>query len=573
MPAVPRAWPFGDGGCEVTRSDISNSRLAVAPKSSEMLEPRRYWHSCVMRIPNVLLLFLPSRTSVKMLPANTCCAALAVISVVMLAGAGSGAAAAEGDRLHNDAAAPNNKAAAHTSASAPARLARMQNVQCAGTQAAINATMLDLYAVAFNDFEETAARSGRWTLTFEGLISLSLVTPAGHADAAEVLTTLRAIEAQVAPANVSIATVKAVWSAEWSQRAAAAEAAANASAAEGDVWRQARASFRAWAYGFTSERFADHLSPDSLSTYARAVSFFQTGLSLLPEPPCTPLGIPFAPQTGPAATLHAYWCPAASSAAHPTNVTILLMTGFDGSAELSLNAVGLAAAAAGFNVLVFEGPGQGSVARFQRVLFRPDWEVVGEAVVDFALKLPGVDASRIVLWGESLGGYLAPRAFSFDTRPAALVANGGMFDFFQVLMCPLPQVLQSLFFSNVSQFNAYMQQTATGNLALDFVAGYGLLGVNATTFGQMYTALEPYYQVNMAGIGERPVLVYNPSLDMLAGNQSEIFFAALPQPRAPATQLLDLDPRLGGALHSGVGSTANVVEAHLDWLMNTMAAL
>lgn len=87
----------------------------------------------------------------------------------------------------------------------------------------------------------------------------------------------------------------------------------------------------------------------------------------------------------------------------------------------------MAASRRGYHVLMFDGPGQGSMLVQQGVPMRPDWEVVIDAVVDVAVALPNVDTDRLVLNGWSLGGYLAPRGASGEPRLAACVADPGQF--------------------------------------------------------------------------------------------------------------------------------------------------
>jgi len=87
-----------------------------------------------------------------------------------------------------------------------------------------------------------------------------------------------------------------------------------------------------------------------------------------------------------------------------------------------------AAAERGYNVLSFDGPGQAGAVYRQRLVFRPDWENVVGPVIDYALTLPGVDGAKIVLWGLSMGGELAPRAAAFEHRLAALVCVDGLYD-------------------------------------------------------------------------------------------------------------------------------------------------
>lgn len=49
--------------------------------------------------------------------------------------------------------------------------------------------------------------------------------------------------------------------------------------------------------------------------------------------------------------------------------------------------------------------------------------------VDYLLVNEEVDLEKIVLWGESFGGYLAPRAAAFEHHLAACIANSGIYDF------------------------------------------------------------------------------------------------------------------------------------------------
>jgi len=70
----------------------------------------------------------------------------------------------------------------------------------------------------------------------------------------------------------------------------------------------------------------------------------------------------------------------------------------------------------GFEVYLFEGPGQGGVIRLQGMHFTHEWEKPVKAILDF-FKL-----DNITIIGISLGGYLAPRAAAFDKRITKVVA-------------------------------------------------------------------------------------------------------------------------------------------------------
>jgi pimeloyl-ACP methyl ester carboxylesterase len=121
--------------------------------------------------------------------------------------------------------------------------------------------------------------------------------------------------------------------------------------------------------------------------------------------------------------------------------TVILTNGYDGTAEELYFANGAAALERGYNVLAFDGPGQGAMIIDRGVPLRPDWENVISPVVDYLLTRPDVDPARIALIGLSLGGYLAPRAATAERRLAACVSDCGPYDVFDVLARRLPGFL------------------------------------------------------------------------------------------------------------------------------------
>jgi hypothetical protein len=103
--------------------------------------------------------------------------------------------------------------------------------------------------------------------------------------------------------------------------------------------------------------------------------------------------------------------------------TIILNNGEDAQ-NITLYCYGGATAIErGYNALIFEGPGQGSMLFERQVPFRYDWENVITPVVDYLRERPDVDPGRIVLNGSSLGGELVVRAAAFEHRLAAVIAD------------------------------------------------------------------------------------------------------------------------------------------------------
>src|SRR5207244_8166907 len=111
--------------------------------------------------------------------------------------------------------------------------------------------------------------------------------------------------------------------------------------------------------------------------------------------------------------------------------------------EESYYVIAAAALRRGYNVLAFDGPGQGAALREQKLVMRPDWEAVITPVVDYALTCGEIAPDKIVLFGYSLGGFLVARAAAFEHRVAALILDDGIYDFHAAFAGNLPPFLQS----------------------------------------------------------------------------------------------------------------------------------
>jgi pimeloyl-ACP methyl ester carboxylesterase len=124
-------------------------------------------------------------------------------------------------------------------------------------------------------------------------------------------------------------------------------------------------------------------------------------------------------------TLPGYYFQAGTPGGAPRPL-LVFTNGFDSNVVDAYLATAVAARRREMSVLIFDGPGQGAPLMVQGIPMRPDWENVVSPVLDVAVNLPGVDASRIALCGWSLGGYLSPRAASGDARIAACIADPGL---------------------------------------------------------------------------------------------------------------------------------------------------
>jgi len=104
---------------------------------------------------------------------------------------------------------------------------------------------------------------------------------------------------------------------------------------------------------------------------------------------------------------------------------VIMVPGLD-SAKEELEAYEIPFLERGMATLTLDGPGQGE-SEYDFPI-RGNYEGAVTAAVDWVLRQSELDASRIGLWGVSLGGYYAPRAAAFEKRIKACVALSGPYD-------------------------------------------------------------------------------------------------------------------------------------------------
>ncbi len=210
------------------------------------------------------------------------------------------------------------------------------------------------------------------------------------------------------------------WYRAWTDLADRVAEGASSSAARGrdvsarEAWLRASTYYRA-AY---APLFGAPVDPRLREAFRKEHAAFRSAAERF-DHPFEAVEIPFEGTTLPGYLYRVD----ASGVARPT---LLCTNGYDSTINEMHFGHAVAALRRGYNVLLFDGPGQGRVLVEQGIPMRPDWETVISAVLDFLLAQPGVDPGRVALVGWSFGGYLAPRGAVGQDRLAAVIADPGL---------------------------------------------------------------------------------------------------------------------------------------------------
>jgi pimeloyl-ACP methyl ester carboxylesterase len=375
--------------------------------------------------------------------------------------------------------------------------------------------------------------------SYDGQLARTLSLAAdGVADLGEAMAAARAVH-KTAPSE---------WHAAWHATAERAQRLAVSAAEAGDRVTARDAYLRASEYYRQASFFMRSNIDDPLlrAAYSAHVGTFRAAIALF-DRLARYITIPFE-----GGHLNGYLhSPDATATRRPT---IIMPAGYDSTAESMFGVPD--ALGRGYNVLTFEGPGQGGVLYDQRIYFRPDTEVVFAPVVDWLLSQPEVDPDAIVLFGRSFGGYTAARAAAFEHRLAALVLDPA-----QPRMADrIPDGLVGMIAPHI--VNAQMR--LSDNRAEFFHSR--MAAHNIDTIEDYFAELSRFDMLDVAGQIDCPTLIIEAEHDF-AGGSGQLLKDAM----TASTTLVNLTADMGADGHcAGLGQRvwAGVV---YPWLQVTLA--
>jgi hypothetical protein len=247
-----------------------------------------------------------------------------------------------------------------------------------------------------------------------------------------------------------------------------------------------------------------------------------------------------------------------------TRPTLVMNNGSDGSISGCWCEGAEGGLERGYNVLLFDGPGQQSMLFERDIPFRYDWEKVLTPVVDFLLARDDVDASKLALYGVSQAGYWVARALAFEHRFTAAIADGGVVSVgrswsgnFQ------PQLLDLYRSGDKPAFDQYMRQ---GLAAPEAAAARETWAFRARPYGVAgYSAVldevAKYDVTDVAGQITTPLYITDPD--------GEQFFCGQPAELAalvPGSTLARFTQEEGASYHCQPMARELTEQRMFDWL-------
>ncbi|MCC6312636.1 MAG: alpha/beta fold hydrolase [Thermomicrobiales bacterium] len=380
--------------------------------------------------------------------------------------------------------------------------------------------------------------------------------PTGGADFGECMTTVQ----RVAPGDFD------AWHREWTATADRVATIGDESAAKGHAVSAREAYLRASMYYHVSyfPLFGKPVDPRLVTAFERETETFQQAGALF-DTPIEPVEIPFE-----GGSLPGYFIAVDDSGA--PRPTVIHTDGYDSTIQEMYFASAPAAIRRGYNVLLFDGPGQGRPLIRDGMPMRPNWETVVTPVIDYALTRREIDPDNIVLSGWSFGGLLAPRAAGVEHRLAALIADPGQWDQRDAIMPILPLTdAQKAAFPNIDPaLLEPMEEWLNGPEADPMMRwkliqrGLWVHGVD--TLFDYFVDFSRYEVSSVAGDITCPTLVTMAEGDPTAAG-APVLFAAI---QAPKT-LVHFTAAEGAGGHCETLARSLYHQRVFDWLDETLA--
>jgi pimeloyl-ACP methyl ester carboxylesterase len=257
------------------------------------------------------------------------------------------------------------------------------------------------------------------------------------------------------------------------------------------------------------------------------------------------------------------WLPAYRLTPAQPKGTLVVFGGFDSYIEEWMPAA-LYFRDAGYDTIIFEGPGQGAALELAHLKMSPEWEKPVKAVLDYFR----LDA--VTLMGFSLGGGLAIRAAAFEPRVRRVIAYDIMTNGLECFLRPLPppaqkELLDWIDTGNEGAVDKFFADAMAKSLLLDWMVKLAIYNTGVKT---TYETLKHYQKYESASISSR---LAQDVLLMAGAEDHYIPVHQLPDQIATLTHVRSLTARLFTRVeqaqnHCQVGNMGLAFRVIIEWM-------
>lgn len=219
----------------------------------------------------------------------------------------------------------------------------------------------------------------------------------------------------------------------------------------------------------------------------------------------------------------------------------------------------------GYEVYLYEGPGQGGVVRVQGKKFTHEWEKPTKAVLD------AIGETEVTIMGASLGGMLAPRAAAFDDRIKRIVGWSVFPNFLNVaLHGQIPPnmwgILRFMLRHNWhAPVNLILKKKMKNNETVDWAVKHGMYAYDAKDPFGYVKKLDDYKMTDIGPRLTQDILILGARRDHFI--PPELYaqeIDALPNVKSLTFRLMTEQEDAGS--HCNVGNPKLVLDTVDDWL-------
>jgi pimeloyl-ACP methyl ester carboxylesterase len=257
------------------------------------------------------------------------------------------------------------------------------------------------------------------------------------------------------------------------------------------------------------------------------------------------------------------WLPAYRLTSAQPKGTLVVFGGFDSYIEEWMPAA-LFFRDAGYDTILFEGPGQGAALELAHLTMSPEWQKPVKAVLDFFR----LDA--VTLMGFSLGGGLVIRAAAFEPRVRRVIAYDIMTNGLECFFRPMPpsaqkELLGWIDTGNEGAVDKFFADAMAKSLLLDWMTK---LAIHNTGVKTPYEMLKHYQKYETASISSQ---LTQDVLLMAGAEDHYIPVHQLPDQIATLTHVRSLTARLftraeQAQNHVQVGNMGLAFRVMIDWM-------